>query len=122
MRTRLALGLALAGAALAAAGAAAPKHRPAWLAGAEQRTLARAFGGARPVRIEELWYPRKVAVVWTFDRVVVCGACSAPSNASLPRGRVIRMSFDRRTHRPGNALQFCEARGAQPPPTNCLRR
>ena len=97
---------------------------PRWLAAAERQTLQRVFGGARPVHTYLIGYPNKIAVVWTFDRVVICGACSAPSNASLPRGRVIRLSFDRRTHavRAADGIRFCEARGSYPPRAACLRR
>jgi len=118
--------------ALAAAGvvcslpvaAAAKASAPGWLAASERQTLNRVFGGARPVRTYLIGYPRKIAVVWVFDRVVICGACSAPSNASLPRGRVIRLSYDRRTHavRAADGMRFCEARGSYPPRAECLRR
>lgn len=97
---------------------------PHWLATAERQTLDRVFGGARPVHTQLIPYPQKIAVVWSFDRVVICGLCSAPSNALLPRGRVIRVSYDRRTHllRAADGIRFCEARGSWPPPAACLRR
>jgi hypothetical protein len=95
---------------------------PRWLMPAEIRTLDRVFGGARPITTWYNWYPRKVSVIFEFNHVVICGACSAPSNASLPRGRVIRVSYDRRTHRPGDSLMFCESRGSYPPLSSCLRR
>ena len=94
---------------------------PRWLMAAEARTLDRGFGGARPIHTWYTSYPRKIAVTFVFNRVVVCGACSAPSNASLPRGRVIRVSYDRQTHRQGNAIRFCESRGSLPPLSQCLR-
>lgn len=114
-------------AAVAGAGPSKPTTEPLWLRAAEQRTLQRVFGGARPVRTIYLAYPRKIAVVFEFDHVVICGACSAPSNASLPRGRVVRVSFDRATHQLGGAsdgiaMRFCESRGAWPPRAKCLRR
>lgn len=97
---------------------------PRWLAPAEARVLERVFGGATPVRTYYLRYPQKIAVIFEFKRVVICGACSAPSNASLPRGRMIRLSFDRRTHlvRSADGLRFCEVRGMYPPRSECLRR
>jgi len=100
---------------------------PRWLKAAETLTLDRVFGGARPVHITYISYPHKIAVIFEFDHVVICGACSAPSNASLPRGRVIRVSYDRITHRQsgakdGVAMQFCETREDQPPRSLCLRR
>jgi hypothetical protein len=97
--------------------AAARAPSPPWLAAAERQTLDRVFAHARPVRTYLIPYPKKIAVVWVFDHVVVCGACSAPSNASLPRGRVIRVSFDRDTHAVLNAdgLRFCETRASYPP-------
>lgn len=107
-----------------AAPVSAASATPRWLASAERQTLDRVFGGARPVHTQLISYAKKVAVVWTFDRVVVCGACSAPSNASLPRGRVIRVSYDRHTHVPlaADGMRFCEARGSWPPLAECLRR
>lgn len=98
--------------------------QPRWLAPVERQFLDRVLDGARPVRTYLVSYPRKIAVVFEFDRVVICGGCSAPSNASLPRGRLIRISFDRRTHAVLNAdgLRFCEARGMFPPKSACLQR
>jgi hypothetical protein len=98
---------------------------PPWLHKAETLTLNRVFGGARPVHTVYIPYPRKIAVVFEFDHVVICGACSAPSNARLPRGRVIRVSYDRTTDRQGGtndgiAMQFCEARNGRPPRSLCL--
>ena len=118
----------LSAAAVAALGlpvaAAAKAPARGWLAAAERQTLAGVFADARPVRTYLIGYPSKIAVVWVFDRVVVCGACSAPTNASLPRGRVIRLSYDRRTHavRAADGMRFCEARGSYPPRAECLRR
>jgi hypothetical protein len=105
---------------------ASPRIDPAprWLVSAEQQMLDRVFEHAQPVHTYFIPYPRKIAVVWVFRRVVICGACSAPSNASLPRGRVIRVSFDRRTHavRESDGLRFCETRGPYPPLAECLHR
>ncbi|MGH2972147.1 MAG: hypothetical protein ACRDNM_00735 [Gaiellaceae bacterium] len=97
---------------------------PHWLAPAETHALDGMFGGAKPVHVYHLQYPKKIAVVFEFSRVVVCGTCSAPSDASLPRGKVIRLSFDRRTHvvREADGLRFCETRGSYPPVSECLRR
>ncbi len=95
---------------------------PHWLMPAEIRTLDRVFGDARPITTWYKWYARKVAVTFEFDHVVICGACSAPSNASLPRGRVIRVGYDRQTHKQGPALMFCESKGAYPPLSKCLQR
>ena len=126
--TRRVLSGLLSAAAVAAwglpAATAAKAPPPSWLAAAERQTLNRVFGGARPVHTYLIGYPTKIAVVWVFDRVVVCGACSAPTNASLPRGRVIRLSYDRRTHtlRAADGMRFCEARGSYPPRAACLRR
>src|ERR1700730_11688031 len=127
MRRALVTGL-LAAATVAACGvapaAAAKGPIPRWLAAAERPTLLRVFGGARPLRTYLIGYPNKIAVIWVFDRVVVCGACSAPSNASLPRGRVSRLSYDRRTHavRAADGMRFCKARGLYPPRAACRRR
>jgi len=94
---------------------------PQWLKAAEAQTLDRVFGHARPIHTDYIWYPHKVAVIFEFKRVVICGACSAPSNALLPRGRVIRVGFERQTHQPSNAMQFCESRGSLPARALCLR-
>jgi hypothetical protein len=102
--------------------AAAGTAIPGWLPAANQLVLDRVFGGARPLQTHYISYPHKIAVVFVFSHVVVCGACSAPSNADLPRGRVIRFTYDRRTHRGTGALEFCEAKGTLPPRALCLRR
>ncbi len=89
---------------------------PRWLANAERQMLDRVFGDARPAHTYRVPYPgEEVVIMSMFDRVIVCESCSAPNNASLPRGRVIRVSFDRRTHlvRMADGLRFCEA--AAPP-------
>jgi hypothetical protein len=72
-------------------------------------------------------YPKKIAVIFEFDRVVICGVCSSPTSQTQPRGKVIRVSFDRRTHDLGGAsdgwaMRFCEADGKQPPKSACLRQ
>jgi hypothetical protein len=127
-RSLIATSAAILGGALALGAHAAPvsaaSPTPSWLASAERQTLNRVFGGARPVQTRLIAYPKKIAVVWMFDRVVICGMCSAPSNASLPRGRVIRVSYDRHTHvlRTADGMRFCEARGSSPPLAGCLRR
>jgi hypothetical protein len=107
-----------------AAPASPASPTPHWLASAERQTLDRVFGGARPVHTQLIPYAKKIAVVWIFDRVVICGACSAPSNASLPRGRVIRLSYDRHTHllRAADGMRFCEVHGSWPPLAECQRR
>lgn len=97
---------------------------PRWLAPAETKALNGMFGGAKPSRVYHLQYPEKIAVVFEFSRIVICGTCSAPSNASIPRGKVIRLSFDRHTHAvlEADGLRFCESRGSYPPKSECLRR
>jgi hypothetical protein len=94
---------------------------PHWLRVTEKQTLNRVFGGTHPVRTHYLRYPQKIAVVWEFKRVVACRLCSSPSGA-LAGGRVIRVSFDRQTHRLNGAMEFCEARGSTPNRALCLRR
>jgi hypothetical protein len=116
------LGAALATGALGALPRSSLVPRPRWLVNAETKTLDRVFERARPIHTYYVSYPRKIAVIFEFKRVVICGACSAPRNASLPRGRVIRVSYDRQTHQPGNAMQFCESMGSFPPRSWCLRR
>jgi hypothetical protein len=119
--------LVFAAAVAAAASRAASSTAPRWLKLSEQRTLDRVFGGARPVHTVTIAYSHKIAVVFEFDRVVICRACSAPSNSSLPRGRVIHVSYERSTHQLGGAsngiaMRFCEAKGSWPPRAQCLRR
>jgi hypothetical protein len=116
------LGTALTTGALGAHARSTLVPLPRWLANAEMKTLDRVFERARPTHTYYVAYPRKIAVIFEFKRVVICGACSAPSNASLPRGPVIRVSYDRQTHQPGNTMQFCESKGSTPPRSLCLRR
>jgi len=99
---------------------------PNWLPVAKRSLLVQTFGGAKPVRTYYISYPKKIAVVFEFNHVVVCGTCSSPTAGSQPRGRVIRVSFDRRTHQlsgapDGWAMRFCEVRGGKPPKSLCLR-
>jgi hypothetical protein len=122
-------------AALAVAAATAPQASsatkpfvpPRWLLTAERSLLDRAFEHAKPIRVRYILYPKKIAVVFEFSHVVICGMCSAPTSASLPRGKVLRVSFDRRTHRlsgasDGWAIRFCETKGNTPPKSACLHR
>lgn len=100
---------------------------PRWLLRAERSLLDRAFEHARPTQVHYNLYPRKIAVVFEFDHAVICGMCSSPTAASQPRGKVLRVSFDRRTHRlsgasDGWAIRFCEVRGNTPPKSACLHR
>jgi hypothetical protein len=95
---------------------------PGWVAAADKRTLARVFDGATPRKTVHIAYPKKIAAIFVFDRAAVCGACSAPSNASLPRGRVVRLSYDRRSHLITGAYEFCDSRGSWPPARLCFRR
>lgn len=100
---------------------------PAWLLSAERTVLLRTFGNAKPAHIYYIPYPKKIAVVFEFSQVVICGLCSSPTSGSQPRGKVIRVSFDRRTHQLGGAtdgwaMRFCEMRGGKPPKRMCLRR
>ena len=118
----LALGAVSLGDALASSNGSSLLPLPRWLIPAEKQTLARVFGGATPIHTTYIPYPRKIAVVFEFDHVVICGTCGGPTTASIPRGRVIRVSFDRATHRLNGSLQFCESRGSQPPRALCFRR
>jgi hypothetical protein len=92
-----------------------PRRVPRWASDANRRFL-QGMVGAAVTRTHYIWYAEKLAVVFEFDRVAVCGACSAPSNAARPRGRLVRVTYDRRTHRPAPGLQFCESR------SRCLAR
>jgi hypothetical protein len=116
----LALAGSVAGGALAATQSAT--ILPHWLPTAEKQTLDKVFGGAKPIHTFYISYPRKIAVIFEFNRVVICQTCGGPTTASIPHGRVIRVSFDRQTHRMNGAIQFCESRGTQPPRALCLRR
>ena len=125
MTRRALVTAALIGIALALASAAVATTNstpPPWLKRAEQLTLKRVFENAKPTAISYINYPTKIAVVFTFNHVVICGGCSAPSNAMLPSGRVIRLSYSRATHQVTGALRFCEIQGSQPPRANCLKR
>jgi hypothetical protein len=118
----LALAGSLAGGALAATQRATILPLPHWLPTAEKQTLHKVFGGAKPTHTYYISYSRKIAVIFEFNHVVICQTCGGPTTASIPRGKVIRVSFDRRTHRMNGAIQFCESRGTQPPRALCLRR
>lgn len=112
------------GCVAAASAAARTPPVPRWLMNDETQFLTRVLARAEPSHVYYLEYPKKVAVVFEFSRVVICGGCSAPSNAMLPRGKMIRVTFDRRTHiaRAADGIRFCEVKGAYAPASECLRR
>ena len=66
----------------------------------------------RPVRLDAIELPHRVAVVATFPRIVRCGPCTGPPGTSGVRGRSFRFSFDRTTHstRNGNTLTIRRCR------------
>ena len=106
---------------------ATAEQAPSWLRASERETLRTVFGNAKPIEVAYIRYRRKIAVVWTFRRFVICGICGS-LNASDPiGGRVVRVSFDRQTHAlsgasDGWAMQFCESTGDSPPKQACLHR
>jgi hypothetical protein len=127
MVRRLALLMAVGGGVLSLtlvpSGVAKPHDGiPSWVGASSARTLARVFGNPAVVGIWNIPYPRKIVVVWEFQWITVCRTCSAPSNAARPRGRVVRVSFDRGTHRLTGTMQFCEVHGIRPPLSRCLAR
>jgi len=125
MRRRVptAVALVVGALALVPSGSAKPHDGiPSWVQASATRMLTRVFGDPNVVATWNIPYPRKVAVVWEFQAITVCRTCSAPSNRARPRGRVVRVSFDRRTHLPTGAFRFCEVHGITPPVGDCLRR
>ena len=94
---------------------------PSWLPAAERQKLRHVFGGASPIHTTYIRYPRKIAIVFEFNHDVICGRCSAPTNASLVRGRVIRFTYDLKTYA-DDGVMFCARNGLWPPREDCLRR
>ncbi len=80
------------------------------------------FRDAKPVVTYRIWYPAQVAVIFEFKTNVICNSCSGPSESQLPHGRVIRLTFDRKTHLVKSPPRFCEVRGVSPPLSDCLLR
>jgi hypothetical protein len=99
-------------------GAAAP---PPWLARAEHRFLQGFPTVKRPMHTYRFYGKKAITVVFEFRAVAVCGGCSAPSNADLPRGKMVRILFDRRSHKAVGPLEFCGADGNVPRREACLR-
>lgn len=125
MRNRTLLLLVLLGCALVLvpSGTAKPHDGiPAWVGPSATQTLAHVFGNRTVVANWNIPYPRKIVVVWEFQWITVCRTCSAPSNGVRPKGRVVRVSFDRRTHRLTGEMRFCEVHGITPPLSACLAR
>ena len=79
----------------AAPTAGRPTDRPPWLRNAIERTVARTFAGTQPTRIDVLGYPRKVAVVFTFERPTRNADIRNPFGGAQPRSRVWRTGFYR---------------------------
>ncbi len=122
-RTVLLLVLVAFAFVVAPSGTAKPRDGiPAWVGASATHTLTHVFGNPTVVANWNIPYPRKVVVVWEFQWITVCRTCSAPSNATRPRGRVVRVSFDRRTHRITSDMRFCEVHGVTPPLSACLAR
>ena len=116
-----AVAASVAGSALAASHRASILPLPRWLPVAEKQTLDRVFGGVTPIHTSYISYPKKIAVIFEFNRVVICRTCRGFSRATQPRGHVIRVSFDRQTHQLNGPMQFCESRGTKPSRALCLR-
>jgi hypothetical protein len=114
------------GAILAAApvgyGKPGPDGLPSWLPASERQVIVKVFGNAKPVLISQIPYPHKIAVVFEFQEVVRCETCSAPTIEYQPHGRVVRISFDRKTHRLTGGMRFCEVHGITPPLSACMAR
>jgi hypothetical protein len=108
--------------AAAARPSVTPRTVPAWLVKAQHQALLRMFRDAKPVATYRIWYPAQVAVIFEFKMNVICNLCSGPSESQLPHGRVIRVTFDRKTHFVKSGLRFCEVQGASPPLSDCLLR
>jgi hypothetical protein len=89
---------------------------PAWLRAATTEALRLSFGDPIPSRVERIGYPRKLAVVLSFPRAIGCGGCTHLGGTPPPVARVLRISFDRQTHRRTDEFRFCEQRAV------CLRR
>lgn len=108
------LALAVCVAALAVVPTAGAKP-PGWVKPAAEATATPWFG-VRPVRLDAIELPHRVAVVATFPQLVRCGPCRALPGTSGVRGRIFRFSFDRPTHsvRNGNTITIrgCRTRSA----------
>jgi hypothetical protein len=122
-RSLMLLALVVCGLSFVPSGIAKPRDGiPSWVEGSAEQTLNRVFGNPVVVASWNIPYPKKIVVVWEFQAITVCRTCSAPSKAARPRGRAVRVSFDRRTHRLTGNIRFCEARGITPPLRACLTR
>lgn len=104
------IALAVCVAALAVVPAARAKP-PDWVKPAAEAT-AKGWFGQRPVRLDAIELPHRVAVVAPFPRIVKCGQCTGAPGTSAVRGRIFRFSFDRTTHstRYGNTLKIRRCR------------
>jgi len=104
-------------------GTAKPRDRvPAWVGASATQTLVHVFGNPAVVANWNIPYPRKIVVVWEFQSITVCRTCSPPSSGPRPQGRVVRVSFERHTHRLTGEMRFCEVHGITPPLSACLAR
>jgi hypothetical protein len=113
--------LALAVVPSGAQGKPGPDGLPSWLAAGEEQVLT-AFGNPRTVAVFHLAYPRKIAVVFEFQDVVICRTCEVPPGHPPLQARVFRLSFDRATHAVNGEMRLCEIRGERPPLSRCLAR
>jgi len=117
--------LAATAALLAAVVPASAKPRdgiPTWVGARAQQAVDRLFGRGHSVSADfNIPERRRVVVVYEFQNVVTCATCATAPGRPKPHGRVVRLTFDRRTRRLVGRLRFCEVQGITPPLAACLR-
>ena len=56
------------------------------------------MGPREPVEVRYVVGDDEAMVTYVYDRELLCGGCSAPTNEALPRGKGATAVFDARTH------------------------
>jgi hypothetical protein len=79
--------------------AAPAQSQPKWVTDVAESVQRMFVGRPKPVSVSYYRRKKTVSVTLTFSRIVICGSCSAPSNALRPRGRRATITLDARTHR-----------------------
>ncbi len=81
---------------------------PAWLKTRDRALLTRCFLSASPRRVDEVVYPRKIAVVFEFRPPVVTKTCMPPGRLFAVHVSFLRASFERRVpHDPAAPFLVC---------------
>jgi hypothetical protein len=112
--------ISLACAPAAALGKGGPGEQPRWLEASENQVLATYFGRPHLTMVSVDPEGQQIRGVFSFQYVVACERCAHPSGSPTPRGRVVRVTFARATHRVSGPMKLCDPNGIQESLQTCV--